>query len=68
MRPLDPETIFAIFNALHQGGLKQKEIAAQFGVSLGTVCNINVGRRHRDITSSPALNATLISMACTGAP
>lgn len=66
MRPHDPETVYAVWTALHQG-MPQKQVAAQFGVSLGSVSNINCGRRHPEITSIPAFNATLISLAFTGA-
>lgn len=62
MRPLDPETIFAIYTA--QG--LQKQIAARFGVSLGSVSNIKSGRRHPEITSIVAFNARLITLAFVG--
>jgi len=67
MRPHDPETVFAVYVALLQH-IPQKEIAARHGISLGSVSNINRGRRHPEITSVPSLNAALATMACTGTP
>ncbi len=66
MRPHDPETVFAVYVALLQR-IPQKQIAARFGVSLGSVSNINRGRRHPEVTSVPILNATLTTLAFIGA-